>query len=321
LKNLKAIQILSLLGSLFIMGQLLYTMFNGEGLCLNLGCEIVESLTIVPPLYLNLVGLFYFITILIVSRVCDDNPGLCKFALPVLLLSGLAAEGVLTAFQYYIAQSFCSYCLIIFAIILVMNLLGSLFQCANATLVLTAIYLIFSLLNFKPSVLFAGGQSLTSGTYGSRSCTTPNKELFLFFSENCPHCHNVINALRGCNSCDFHFNPVGQITKLDLPDLKIHESYSPEINKAILSLLDIKTVPVLLVKNPDGFDLIKGETTIINYIKKACFRIEQIRYMDSEVLINKTSSQSLVPDQSLYLGGSEEECSIMVDCDSPETTP
>lgn len=303
------------------MAQLLFTLFNGEGLCLNTGCELVEKLTIVPPVYLNIIGLFFFLTILLITRKCSDNPGFCQFALPVILLSGLGAEGVLTAFQYHIAQSFCAYCLIIFTLILLMNLVGSLFQAANGVLILTGIYLIFSLLNFKPSVLLAGGQSLSSGTYGSRSCTTPQKELFLIFSEDCPHCHNVINALRGCNSCDFHFNPVGSITKLDLPDLQLHDTYSPEINKAILSLLEINTVPVLLVKNPDGFDLIKGENAILDYVEKACFQFEPISLPDEGSGESSSSFSGPTPEPPLYLGGNDEGCSINVDCDPPEQKP
>gem|GEM_PF-375264 len=321
LKNIKSIQILSLLGALIIMAQLLFTMFNGDGFCLNAGCELVEKLTIVPPAYLNVIGLFFFLTILMITRRCKDNIGYCQFALPVILLSGLAAEGVLTAFQYHIAQSFCAYCLIIFALILLMNVVGSLFQAANGVLILTGIYLIFSLLNFKPSVLLAGEQSLSSGTYGSRSCTTPQKELFLIFSEDCPHCHNVINALRGCNSCDFHFNPVELITKIDLPELKLNDVYSPEVNKAILSLLEIKTVPVLLVKNSDGFDLIKGENAILDYIEKACFHFEPTPDPDAERRGNSSPISGTTSGSPPNWAGNDEGCSISVDCDSPEQKP
>lgn len=190
--------------------------------------------------------------------VCPGPVPLKSLWLSTLLVVGMGVEGILAAYQYFIAQTFCSYCLAIMTMVLAMNFIAGKVQFIRAASLFVAVLVIFSSLNFGPSVIISRGESLDTGTYASRSCSEPLKELYLIFSENCPHCHNVLAALQNCNSCNFHFNPVDRITSLELSGATKSPYFSPEINKTLLAMLDIKTVPVLLAKNPDGFDLIRG---------------------------------------------------------------
>lgn len=63
-RNSKLISILSFAASILIIIQVIYISLSGEAACLNQGCEIVESLTTIPPLYFNLIGFLFSGTLL-----------------------------------------------------------------------------------------------------------------------------------------------------------------------------------------------------------------------------------------------------------------
>ena len=104
------------------------------------------------------------------------------------------------------------------------------------------------------------------------SFSDPVKQMYLVFSEDCPHCHKVIEALRGCTKCEFHFNPVKGINREVLPGLDHNEAYSPRINTMALKLSGIDTIPVLIARNVDGLTFIRGEKNIITFIQNTCFQ-------------------------------------------------
>ena len=55
------IQWVSLIAGGLITLQIGYILSRGEAFCLNDGCRVVEKLTAIPPLYINIAGLLYFI--------------------------------------------------------------------------------------------------------------------------------------------------------------------------------------------------------------------------------------------------------------------
>mgnify|MGYP005843883645 CR=1 FL=1 len=304
----KYMQIVALLASGVIVVQMILIATKGDAACLNEGCKIVEGLTAIPPLYFNLIGVVYFLSLFAALRWQGAGPEKSFDLAGLLLLAGIGAEGVLVAYQVYVVKALCSYCLFIFFLIVLLNILAGGRQFVRAVTVGVAVNLIFPLLSFGPSLILSRGATLAAGTYASRTCTEPAKELFLIFSENCPHCINVITALESCNSCDFHFNPISEITSLDLPAVIKNTSYSPEVNRIILSLLDIRTVPVLLVKNKDGYSFIKGEKNIIGYVEQACFRSEDLIYFDSRSYMEEEKGMSIYDDR-------QDECEVTVECD------
>ena len=48
--------LIALLASLVVGGQIASILLQGKSVCLNEGCQVVEQLTRVPPLFLNLLG-------------------------------------------------------------------------------------------------------------------------------------------------------------------------------------------------------------------------------------------------------------------------
>ena len=299
-------QLLALSASLVIAVQIIYILANGSAICPNGGCELVERLTSLSPLYFNILGLLYF-QIIYWSLRFIKNRSLGGFEIPgLLLLAGLAAEGVLLAYQLFVAHVVCSYCILIFSFVIILNLVYDRKQLISGVTILIAIIFSFSLLTWLPTRVSSQINSLEHGSYGVKSCAAPSKEIFLIFSSDCAHCINVINALDDCNSCDFYLNPVEKLDAFKVNGLELNASYSPEVNRLMLAILGIKEVPVLVVKNTNGFSFIKGEDNILNYVRRACFDPQPVLYFDQSLLPGGQEMTVLTED-----GG---ECSLDIDC-------
>lgn len=270
-KRTRILQWTALLACLLIAAQMATILIRGGALCLNQGCEIVEALTTVPALYFNLAGLLYFLAILVGSRSFATRDRSRFDWLRLLLLAGLAAEGVLINYQLFVAQTFCSYCLLIFAIIVLLNLISGWRQTLLGLAVFLAMFAAFGALNFGAARILIQKQNLRAGTFATRSSATPGKELFLLFSSDCSHCRNVLAAIEGADNCEINFNPIDRIEALALPGLTYVPGYNPALNRLLLSLLEIKSIPVLLAKDQEGLAFIKGEGAITNYINQTCF--------------------------------------------------
>ena len=309
------IQWASLLTAGFISLQIAFILAKGEAFCLNDGCRVVEKLTTIPPLYINLAGLFYFIVLFSTSRWPRARSSNSFNRPRLLLLLGLAVEGVLLNYQIFIIHSFCSYCLIIFSIIAALNILCGWQQIRFSLPLFTVMIASFAVLNFSPASLLAlRGETLASGTYAVKKCAAPAQKLYFFFSSDCPHCKNVLSVLENCNSCEFHFNPIDKKQTLVIPELEYTPSYSPSLNRVVLSMLDISTIPVLLVQNQDGLTFIKGEESIIRFVSQTCFG-----QAPEEISIDATLYDD--PGGMDFFNGQEGECAIEVEClDEPEQT-
>jgi uncharacterized membrane protein len=299
-------QLLSLGASLITAIQVIYNLAGGRTICLNQGCEVVEKLTVLSPLYFNILGFFYFQAVFWTIRLLKSK-FVSEFELTALLLfAGLAAEGVLLSYQIFAAQAICSYCILIFALVLLLNFVYSRKQFVTGVAVLIAISISFSLVTFAPARVSSQLHSLNEGSYGVKSCATPTKEIYLIFSADCPHCENVIKALDNCNSCDFHLNPIDKIKEFDVDGLELNQDYSPEVNRIMLSILGVKEVPVLVVKNNSGFSFLKGENKILNFVRNACFNRQPVLYFDPALNSEQEEITVITED-----GG---ECSLELDC-------
>lgn len=301
--------LLALSACLVITVQIIYSLVNGSAICPNEGCELVERLTALSPLYFNILGLIYFQFVYWSLRFFK-NKSLFGFDLPgLLLLAGLAVEGVLLAYQLFVAHVVCSYCILIFLFVIILNLMYGRKQLISGVTIVIAIIFSFSILTFLPARVSPQFYSLESGSYGVKSCDAPSKEIFLIFSSDCSHCINVINALDNCNSCDFYLNPVEKIDTLKVNGLELKASYSPEINRLMLAILGIKEIPILVVKDTAGISFIKGEKRILNYVRNACFNQQPVLYFDQSLHSAGEELTVLTED-----GG---ECTLDIDCNDP----
>ena len=306
-----AIKALSLSASLVVAFQVAYSLVNGSAACLNEGCKVVERLTVVPPLLLNIVGLVFFQSVFWSMRLLEKHPSRRDGWVGLLLLAGLAVEAVLLAYQLFVAKAMCSYCLLVLALVVALNVAAGVRQLISGMATLAAVVMAFSLLVFMPTRVLPQNYSFELGTYGVRTCETPSKKIFLFFSADCPHCQNVIQELENCNSCELYLNPVENVNALKLTGVERRPSYAPEVNRLMLALFGISEVPVLVVKNLEGYTFIRGEKNIISYIRLACFRQEPVLYLNR-------GTEPGAPDITLF-SDKDENCSIDISCEGKGT--
>jgi uncharacterized membrane protein len=305
----KISSLLAVLAGLIIAGQMIVIIASGEAVCLNQGCKVVENLTAVSPLLFNTAGLIYFLTVFILLRLAKDENSLQ--AIEILLLAGLAAEGVFVSFQFSVAEVFCSYCLLIFAFILLLNFFGGRAQIVKGGVIFLAVVLAFASLEFSPAARGYGQSALRRGTFASKINPDSTRQLFFFFSSSCPHCQTVIEVLENCDCGSLHFNPIDKIASLDFARLTIMPSYSPEINRLLLTALGIETVPVLIARNPAGFSVITGEESIIGYVRQSCFQQETLPAWDA-------AGQTPGEEKKLF-DQEEGECSVDLVCDDEKS--
>lgn len=302
---LTAMVAISGLTALFILGQVLLLFLREKALCLNQGCAVVEELLRIPPLWFNLMGAGFFLLLFLLT-LTGRRRGYLPCPLPLLLLAGAAAEGVLVAYQAFVARAFCSYCLTICGALLLLNLLAGRRQVVTAVAVFLVPLLLFSLLQFRPVGTAGKKVTIDNGTWGIRQCSNPERQLYLIFSEECPHCRRVLQLLEGCSRCELHFNPIHAIAPDLLPGVRPEKDFDPAVNIATLNMLGIDTIPVLIEKQPTGWKFIQGEGRISSYLRKNC-------------LGKESATMETIPAQTLQWLELEQkedgECRIESNCD------
>jgi len=303
-KALQLGQFIALVASLLIAGQIGYTLYQGTPFCPNDGCKIVEKLTMVSPMVFNVVGFVFFQVIYWSLRAARGEMRRLPSLVPALLLTALAAEAVLTSFQYLIAQTFCAYCLTILGCIVVLNCLLGLRQIISGALVFATAALSFASLDLYQAV--AGKQPFNAGVFASRPGVTTYPEHYLFYASTCAHCEKVITALKNNARATIHFNPIDKVAAIDLPKTTINADYNPALNKAFLNALGIDTIPVLMTRTPEGWIIRRGEAAILAQLSLPP------RAETSGQSGAPSASQSAIPGLEASDG-----CRVSADCTSP----
>jgi hypothetical protein len=313
---------LALLGAIGASVQAGRLVTGGKAICLNEGCRIIEGLTRVPPLFVNIAGLGFFLVIAVLTWSASRS-NFCRCLLGLLLLAGIAAEGVLFGYQDYVAKAFCTWCLGVFTLVVLLNLLNGWRHTLKATTVFAASLVAFSVLHFGVIQPPTGTRGLDTGTWGVHRCTTPGKELYLIFSSTCPHCAEVLRALKSCNTCSLHFNPIDQVGGSALPGVERLASYNPGVNRELLALLGIDEVPVLLVPSQEGLSVIRGKERILAFIRTECFRTPPVFKLTPPAPVFNLTPQPPVGNSSLSIPGKEEDdsCNINTECTTAGQTP
>ena len=305
--------IISLLAGLFVAVQIALIYFQGDGICLNEGCKIVDSLTTVPPFYFNIAGLVFFLTLFWgFLKGLRDSEFWQKFT-SLLLLAGIAAEGVLIYFQHSIVTVYCSYCLIIFSLIVVLNILSGLRQCIYAGVIFITVIVASACLQFNVA---SPVQSLDAGSIARITGTEKGDDLYLFFSSTCPHCEEILAEMKENNRCSVRFNPIERMDFFDFPGAEQFASYDPEVNRNYLKNLSLDEIPVFVAKNSENIQIYVGERQIEKYLAENCHAPV------GEALELSTGSSDGYDFLNPQGSQGDDKCSVSEDCvDSPEDVP
>ena len=309
----------ALLASLLVVIQIAILLLGKEGLCLSQGCQVVDQLTRVSPLVFNIAGLLFFQTVFLGTHRVKSVDASRLQLVRLLLLSGLAAEGVLVGFQQIIAGAFCTYCLIVLGFIILLNILIGFKQLLASAFVFGVVLLAFSSLEFQNNP--KNSKALHEGVFASKTNPSSTTTVYLFYSSTCAHCQRVLEVMATKSAISKHFNPIDTITSMNVPGVTLNRRYDPKINKTLLNSLDIEEIPVLLERKANGYTIIKGETAIIAYFDGLDTQIQQSTVSTVDRLKALPVPESLIPGT----GTKEEGCSVNTDCDpipsSPATLP
>lgn len=300
---------LALIGCLATGIQTVLIFLQGEGVCFNDGCAIVDSLTLVDPFYFNLAGFIFFLVTAISLASARKGSELSRRFISLVLLAALAAEGVLFSFQIVISKAFCSYCLIILALIALINLLMGLKQFFKGIVIFSAVLLASLVLDYHGGSIKP--QELENGTMARLVSRSGDRQLFLFISSTCEHCKKVIASLGNDLTCTVNFNPIDRLDSLPLAEAEPSSSYNSGVNLVFLKRMEINEVPVMLSRTESTMTLIAGEQAIRDFVDEHC----------------RSSAPPVVPQispdmTSSYLPAAapgEDGCTIDETCTDPQT--
>jgi len=260
--------IIAFLASVLTAVQAFSIYIKGQAICFNNGCAIVDSLTTVSPLYVNIIGLVFFQVLFWCLLWGRDGSELWHKFARLLLLAGLCAEAVLIFFQYAIATVFCSYCLVILSFIVLLNILFGPRQIFRGLVLYSAVTIACFGLQFR---MASGSDSpLEDGSIAQVIGAQQGVKLYLFFSSTCSHCEKVIEELQRDNKCTVRFNPIERIDGFAFPGSNISTEYNPAININFMKSLSLKEIPVLIAGEEQRTLVMKGEKRIIDYLAENC---------------------------------------------------
>lgn len=305
----------ALAASLLIGVQLCLIAWQGEAACLNEGCRVVEGLTRVSPLLFNLFGLLFFLVVGLTTALRRTWPAAERLT-ALLLLAAMAGEGVLLAYQYHVAREWCSYCLIIFCLVTLCNLLLGLRQVITGTMLVVAVNVAFALLRFEP-VQTGKNIGLAAGTAAVRPGPAGARSVALVYANDCPHCMALLRKLPEFAACTIRLNPVGDPPPAAIPDLERINVFQPELNRQLLRLLQIDAVPILLVPENGGYQVIRSQTGIESFLQAHCTEPETSQPASPGQNVPETSP--LPAEQSPPPSATDKECGVEVECGEPAT--
>lgn len=296
-------QILACIGVIITGTQTLLTLFQGTGICLNEGCKIVDTRTLVEPLYFNIAGCLFFLIALFSLQRARHGSELWHGFTSLILLAALGAEAVLFCFQLVVVDTFCSYCLIILGIVVLMNFFLGLTQLFRGLAVFLAVTIAFVSLNFSTSTHPA---TLESGVIARVLEKRSDTQAYLFFSSSCPHCEKILSMLENKRTCSMNFNPIDRLEGFRFPDMVPSAGYTPEHNTRLLQHLGLREVPVLIVRQENTQTVISGARGIVDYLQAHCLDDQPASTPSEPVGQTKLTTRPVIP--------SDDGCLVVEDC-------
>ena len=316
--SLRISRFVALFGSVLTAVQVGLLLIGDDGICFNDGCHVVDSMTTISPLWFNIGG-FVFFQCLFWGMKYVTKEGWYLGLLRLIMLGAVVAEGVLVSFQYFVANVFCSYCLIVLGLIVLLNLLNGVRQIISGIAVFAAVVIAFSTLQFD-SIQDSLLDSLHTGSYAAIS-GRDEESRYLFFSSSCPHCEKILATLDGAGFA-VYFNPIDEITDFPIPGARKNPQYDYKVNRKLLKVLGLEEVPALLIYSETEYKIITGSEPIADYFQ-SCLRSPepddisaQQNSSDQQAYTGtgQSSSQSSSTSNLLPPAQNNGTCSVLEDC-------
>ncbi len=219
--------ILPILFLLYIAGET-YLKLNHSSLCHSTGCELAGALLNFDAIYLNYVGIFAALTIIILGILSYKKiiPEVLFF---IVLISSLLFESILLGYQFFASPEMCKFCMGIY------GFLTAILFVSSRKYFLIAIPAVISVL-----------MALSFLAIPNASAVIKQDGTYLLQSESCPHCTKVKTYMNE-NNIDF--------TKIDIQDIEAQH---------FATFLNFNTIPILILKEGKNIKIINGDQDIID---------------------------------------------------------
>jgi glutaredoxin/uncharacterized membrane protein len=222
-----------LLFLLYVAGET-YLKLNHSSICASdkasepTGCELAGALLNFDAIYLNYLGIFAALTILILGILSYKKiiPEILFF---IVLISSLLFETIMLGYQYFASPAMCVFCMGIYSFLVIILLLSSRKYFFMVIPAVMAVLIALSFLAIPKSQSFV----TKDGTY-------------LLQSESCPHCKKVKKYMNE-NNIDY--------TKINIEQIEAQN---------FATFLNFKSIPILITKEGKSIKIINGDKNIIN---------------------------------------------------------
>ena len=266
-----------------------YFKLNNTSLCGDVGCALAGELLKFDPIYLHYFGLVsVFVLVILGARSIKSK--FFETLYFMVLYAGIAFEATILGYQFLANPEPCIFCLGVFSSLLLIALLS---HPKNFLVIFASIMAVYIALNTlaipknKSYVTLAGN--------------------YLIQSDTCSHCKKVKAYFKANN---ISYTPI----------------QAKEVNaRAFLKFVDIKSIPVLVMKEKSGITLLKGDKNIIAYFEAKKAPLIPIEVHQDKVPAPTQSASISLSSDFLSAGGDDGGCELTiveeVACEDNKTKP
>ena len=230
---------------------------NHMSLCETTGCLLADNLLRFDSLYLNFMGLFDALIILLTGWL-SYKKRLSENLFYLVVVASLLFETILLGYQYFVSPEMCKFCMGVYAFLLLIA--GSALRGYFLMVVPLVISVVVALgfLSLPKSEAFV----IDDGNY-------------LIQSPSCLHCKKVKSYLHEQNI---------SFSKIAIEDIEARN---------FATFLDFKTIPILLIKEGKKVQIINGDSNIIESFKAQNSTEEQNVDIVEEAVVSGGSNSAL----------------------------
>ncbi|OAG26771.1 hypothetical protein [Thermodesulfatator autotrophicus] len=229
-------------GFLFCMSEVVLSIF-GKSVCTSSACYVVDEFSVLPRSTLAAFAAIYFGIIFFLVRAFLKGDRLVVPFLTVTASVALAGEMVLLSRQAWDYHLHCPFCVTV-GIFILLTAVPVLLRFLRISVILAVIAVSWAFALTPLSITPLSEASVQRIYRGN-----PAEKYILIYSDNCPHCHHIIEFCEKLENIDLYLCP-------------------KEKALAFMRSLDIKGVPVMIVDRNGEKEIMIGENLILSYLKK-----------------------------------------------------
>lgn len=208
-----------------------YLKFQNTSLCGEVGCKLAGELLKFDPIYLHYFGLVsVFVLVILGARSIKST--FFETLYFMVLYAAIAFEATILGYQFLANPEPCLFCLGVFSSLLVIALFSHFKNFIVIFAAILAVYIALNTLAIPKNKAYV---------------TLPGN--YLIQSDTCPHCIKVKTYFKDNN---ISYTPI----------------QAKDVNaRGFLKFVDISSIPVLVIKEPSGITILKGDKKIIAHFE------------------------------------------------------